>query len=251
MINAAFHLHTMQVPPAEGKQTIPIRRLLSQLYSERVRLPVITNKNSVSDVKGAREVAARLGMFVPYATEARTRGDIEVIAVFDRMDSDIEKSIRTAGRYDCKEFIRYVKSEGGKTILPHPYLKRCGIAHLEGEAAVEELCRDGLVDGIEWNLQMDNVLMRRKNGKAWDLLDSVNKKYGLKIPLVFGNDSYFGDVGVLMQIKADNPEDALEKMFESGFSPLFVKRPMPLPYYLGKHLYTSLAYEPKGTLGLI
>jgi hypothetical protein len=145
-----------------------------------------------------------------------------------------------------------VKKNGGKIVLPHPYLKRNGIAHLRGESAVEELCRRDLVDGIEWNLQIDklNFLMGYKNERAEILLESINKRYGLKLPFIPGNDSYFGDVGVVMNVESDDSKDALEKIFEGRFYTERVKSQMPVPFYLLKHLEFAMLYEPRGTLGI-
>jgi hypothetical protein len=259
MVYSALHIHTMQIPPKEGVQTTSIEKLLGQLYGknvrnqidgESVRLLLITNKNSISDVIKAKKYEAKLGMFIPYAIEARTRPDnngnvVEVIAVFDELNRVRERLLCTADLYRPEEYVARVKEEGGWIILPHPYFKRNGAASIKREEFVEKLCRKGLVDAIEWNLAMDSILTWGKNDKANNLRNRINRKYGSKIPLVYGNDSYFGETGVLMKIESDDPRESLYKLFEDKFSPRRINPPMPKPYYLLKHLDSVVRHEPE------
>jgi hypothetical protein len=258
MIYSAFHVHTKQIPPKEGVQTTPVESLLGQLYEKSfrnqmggdVRLLFITNKNDISDVIKAKKYEDKLGMFVPYAIEARTMPDdngniVEVIAIFDELNGARERLLRTADLYSPEDYVVRVKEEDGWIVLPHPYFKRNGAARIRGEKFVEELCREGRIDAIEWNLAMNSILTWGKNDKAIDLKNRINHKYGLEIPLVYGNDSYFGEAGMFMGINSDDPKEALYKLFEGDFSTRRIYPPMPKPYYMLRHLDTVIRCEPE------
>jgi hypothetical protein len=249
MIRSAFHIHTMYL---DGKRSISPENLFKRLYDIGVEVPIITDKNLLPSIE-LRKVADRVGMHLPYGVEAMLkpkgkRDQPEIIAIFNGTDSEIERVVKNAKNYDYKEFIKFVKGKEGKVVLQHADFGRSGLGRIYGYDVLEDLCSSGDIDAIEWNLALEGYPFERYGNKRAELLlERVNRKYGLDLPLFFGNDAYWGEIGIVMDVKTDDPEEVLEKLFEGEFIQRKVRRPMPFPYYLFRHALSTV-HEPKSNI---
>ena len=125
------HLHTMW----SGDSTTTPDELAEAITAAGIDVVCVTDHSTIS---GALRLAAELPCRVVVGQEQRTpEGELIGLHLHERIPP---------GCRDATEAARHIRAQGGLVYVPHPFDP---MRHRLGEAALERLCREGLVDVIE------------------------------------------------------------------------------------------------------
>lgn len=252
MIRIAYHLH------AKGDERGPFWRggysaetLVRKLYGQGIRVIGITDKNSVRVVRELKykgfEEGFKEEIYLPVGAEVVTRDrseltndNVELLVVFNncKLDSETERMIEDGINRSYLEVAEQTKSRGGKVILQHMF-SPVGIGRTRGE----ELKKRNLVDGIEWNLQLEWTEKGKKQNEQ-----ALEFARELGLPVIYGCDDYYAEAKATMVVDSEDPIEAFWKLFEGG--KFYCEIGRPSKWNRTKQFVNGLIHEPSKTLSI-